>query len=100
MSDGDGDGDDDDDPNEVQLDDGDDGYDLPSPGRNFPGRLLPAGELFSLASFRPVKAAELSVDDVLRLRVTEGRSTRKGADPGGPGRPHHLLARRGVHPRH
>ena len=65
WSGGDGDGDDDDDdPNEVQLDDGDDGYDLPSPGRNFPDRLLPAGELFSLASFHPVEAAKLFVDDV------------------------------------
>ena len=79
WSGGDGDGDDDD-PNEVQL-------------RNFPSRLLPAGELFSLASFRPVEAAELFVDDVFRLRVTGGSSTRKGADPGGPGPPHHLLAR-------
>ena len=85
WSGGDGDGDDDDDPNEVQLDNGDDGYDLPSPGRNFPGRLLPAGELFSLASFRPVEAADLFVDDLPRLRVTWGSNTRKGADPGGPG---------------
>ena len=46
-----GDGDDDDDPNEVQLDDGDDGDDFPPPGRNFPGRFLPAGELFSLCGF-------------------------------------------------
>ena len=95
RDDADGDGDDgDDDPNEVQLDDGDDGFDLPSPGRNFPGRLLPAGELFSLTSFRPVEAVELSVDDVLRLRVTGGRIKRKGAGPGRPGPPHHLLARR------
>ena len=100
SSGGDGDGDDgDDDPNEVQLDDGDDGFDLPPPGRNFPGRLLPTGELFSLVSFRPVEAAKLSVDDVLCLRVTGGRSTRKGVDPGGPGPRHHLLARQGVHPR-
>ena len=64
WSGGDGDGDyGDDDPDGVQLDDGDDGFDLPSPGRNFPGRLLPPGELFSRASFRPVEAAELSVDD-------------------------------------
>ena len=63
WSGGDGDGDDgDDDPNGVQLDDGDDGFDLPSLGRNFPGRLLPARELFSLASFHPVEKAELFVD--------------------------------------
>ena len=69
WSGGDGDGDDDDDPNEVQLDDGDD---LPSLGRNFPGRLLPVGELFSLASFRPVEAVELFMDDPFCLRVTGG----------------------------
>ena len=51
WSGGDGDGDDDDDPNEVQHDDGDDGDDLPSPGRNFPDRFLSAGELFSLSPF-------------------------------------------------
>ena len=45
--DGDGGGDDDDDdPDEVQRDDDDDGDDFPPPGRNFPGRFLPAGELF------------------------------------------------------
>ena len=38
--------DDDDDHNEVQLDDGDDGDGFPPPGRNFPGRFLPAEELF------------------------------------------------------
>ena len=48
-----GGGDDDDDPNEVQLDDGDDGDDFPPPGRNFPGRFLPVGELFSLWCFTP-----------------------------------------------
>ena len=42
----DGDDDGDDDPDEVQLDGGVDGDDLPSPERNFPGRFLPAGELF------------------------------------------------------
>ena len=47
---GDGD-DDDDDPDEVQIDDGDDGDVFLPPGRNFPGRFLPAGELFSLCCF-------------------------------------------------
>ena len=42
-ADGDDGGDDDDDPDEVQLDGGVDGDDLPSPGRNFPNRNLPAG---------------------------------------------------------
>ena len=70
---GDGDrDDDDDDPNEVQPYDGDDGDHLPSPRRNFPGRLLPARELFSLASFHPVEVVELFVDDFVCLRVTGG----------------------------
>ena len=47
--DGDDGGDDDDDPNELQLDDDDDVF-LP-PGRNFPDKFLPAGELFSLCCF-------------------------------------------------
>ena len=54
--DGDGSGDDDDDdddPDEVQLDDDEDGGDLPSPGGNFPGRFLPAGELFLSLLFSP-----------------------------------------------
>ena len=63
--------DDDDDPNEVLLDDGNDGFDLPPPGRNFLGRLLPAGELFSLASFHPVEAAEYYLDGPLCLMVSE-----------------------------
>jgi hypothetical protein len=51
---GDGDEDDgDDDLDEVQRDDDDDGDDLPSPGRNFPSRFLPAEELFSLGVFLP-----------------------------------------------
>ena len=50
--DGDGDGDDnDDDLYEAYLDDGDDGDDFPPPGRNFFGRFLPIGELFSLCCF-------------------------------------------------
>ena len=51
--DGDSDGDDDDDPNEVRHDDDEDGDDLPPPGRNFPGRFLPAGELFLSLWFPP-----------------------------------------------
>ena len=43
---GDDGGDDDDDPDEVQLDGGVDGDDLPSPGRSAPDKILPAGELF------------------------------------------------------
>ena len=52
--DGDGGGDDDDDPDGVQLDDDKDGDDLPPPpGGNFPGRFLPAGELFLSLLFPP-----------------------------------------------
>ena len=49
------DGDDggDDDPDEVQLDGGVDGDDLPSPGRNSPGRNLSAGEIFLSRCFPP-----------------------------------------------
>ena len=62
QQDGDGvDGDDgdgvvddgDDDPDEVQHDDDEDGDDLPPPGGNFPGRFLPAGELFLSLLFPP-----------------------------------------------
>ena len=45
--------DDDDDPDEVQLDGGVDGDDLPSPGRNSPGRNLSAGEIFLSRCFPP-----------------------------------------------
>jgi hypothetical protein len=51
-----------DDPDEVQRNDDDDGDDLPSPGRNFPDRFLPVGELFSLDIFRPAEAA-VSISD-------------------------------------
>jgi hypothetical protein len=47
------DGDEDDDPDEAQLDGDDDGDDLPSPGRNFPGRFLPAEELSLSVCFPP-----------------------------------------------
>jgi hypothetical protein len=43
----------DDDPDEVPRDDDDDGDDLPSPGRNFLDRFLPARELFSLWCYPP-----------------------------------------------
>ena len=49
----DDDDDDDDDPDEVQRDDDEDGDDLPLPGRNFPGRFLPAGELYLSLWFPP-----------------------------------------------
>ena len=40
-----------DDPDEAHGDD--DVDDFPPPGRNFSGRFLPAGELFSLCGFGP-----------------------------------------------
>ena len=56
-ADDDGGGDDDDDPDEVHIDGGVDGDDLPSPGRNFPGRNLSAGEIFLSQCFPPPEAA-------------------------------------------
>ena len=47
------DGGDDDDPDEVQLDGGVDGNDLPSPGRNSPDRNLSVGEIFLSRCFPP-----------------------------------------------
>ena len=47
--------DDDDDLDEVQLDGGVDGDDLPSPGRNSPGRNLSAGEIFLSRCFPPCR---------------------------------------------
>jgi hypothetical protein len=58
----DDDDDGDDDPDEVQHDDDDDGNNLPSLGRNFLGRFLSTGELFSLSVFHPVEAA-VSISD-------------------------------------
>jgi hypothetical protein len=49
----------------ARCDDDDDGNDLPSPGRNFPGRFLPAGELFSLWCFPPRKAVVSSSEPPL-----------------------------------
>ena len=93
WSGGDGGGDDNDDPNEVQLDDGDGGKDLPFLGRNFPDRFLPAGEIFSLAIFHPM-------DDSPCLRVMGGRITRRGTYRGGPGQQHHVAVRQEGGPRH
>ena len=84
----DDDDDDDDDPDEVQLDDGDDGDVFHPPGRNFPSRFLPAGELFSLCCFPSAEAAENSLDGSVGLRVSGGRSTPKGAARCEPGAPH------------
>ena len=55
----DGGGDDDDDPDEVQLDGGVDGDDLPSPGRNSPGRNLSAREIFLSRCFPPRRGGEI-----------------------------------------
>src|SRR3954463_9808860 len=49
---------DDDDPDEVYLDDGVDGDDLPSSGRNFPAEICLPESSFSLGVFRPAEAAE------------------------------------------
>jgi hypothetical protein len=47
----------DNDPDEAQLDD--DGDDFPPPGRNFPGRFLPAGELSRSVCFPPRRGGEV-----------------------------------------
>ena len=57
--DGGGDDDDDDDPDEVQLDGGVDGDDLPSPGRNSPGRILSVGEIFLSWCFPPRRGGRI-----------------------------------------
>ena len=80
--------DEDDDPDEVQHDDGDD---FPPPGRNFPGRFLPAGELFSLCGFRPVEAAEYFVDEPPKCVGLQVRYRRRGSIRGGQG--HHARPR-------
>ena len=95
---GDGDGDDDDDdPDEVQRDDDEDGDDLPPLGGNFPGRFLPAGELFSLSvvsapwSRRNISSGSPHVLGFLGDEVREGGApevgqglhTHPGRDQGG-----------------
>ena len=52
-------GDDDDDPDEVQLDGGVDGDDLPSPGRNSPSRNLSTGEIFLSRCFPPCRGGKI-----------------------------------------
>ena len=49
----------DDDPDEVQLDGGVDGDDLPSLGRNSPGRNLSAGEIFLSRCFLPRRGGRI-----------------------------------------
>jgi hypothetical protein len=56
----------DDDSDEVPCDDDDDGDDLPSPGRNFPDRILPAGELF----YRTAEAVVSISEPPLSLRFS------------------------------
>ena len=50
---------DDDDPDEVQLDGGVNGDDLPFPGRNSPGRNLSAGEIFLSRCFPPRRGGRI-----------------------------------------
>ena len=88
-----GDGGDDDDPDEVQLDGGVDGDDLPSPGRNSPAEICLPERSFSLGVFRPAEAAESFCGRSPSLRVSGGIYTPEGRARGGPGWPHHLVAR-------
>ena len=55
----DGGGDDDDDTDEVQLYGGVDGDDIPSPGRNSPGRNLSTGEIFLSWCFPPRRGGRI-----------------------------------------
>ena len=69
---GDDDGDDDDDPDEVQLDGGVDGDDLPSLGRNSPGRILSTGEIFLSRCFPPRRGGGIFLWRSPSLRVSGG----------------------------
>jgi hypothetical protein len=50
----------------------------------------------SLCIFHPAEAAESICDPHSRLRFPRGRYTRRGVGTGGPGWPHHLVARPGL----
>ena len=89
----DGGDDDDDDPDEVQLDGGVDGDDLPSPGRNCPAEICLPERSFCLGVFCPAEAAESFCGCSPSLRVSGGLYTPKSRAKGGPGWPHHLVAR-------
>ena len=69
--------DDDDDPDEVQLDDGDDGDDFPLREGISPGRFLPAGSFSLSGVFRLVEAAEYFDGRPPCVRVPRGSSTRR-----------------------
>ena len=72
-ADGDDDGGgDDDDPDEVQLDGGVDGDDLPSPGRNSPVEICLSERSFSLGILRPAEVAESFYGRSPSLRVSWG----------------------------
>ena len=78
----------DDDPDEARDDD--DGDDLPSPGRNFSGRFLPAGELSLSVASAPEVAAEYFFEASPMIFRSDRSYTRKGGtggDPGPPGGP-------------
>jgi hypothetical protein len=67
------------------------------PGRNFPGRFLPAGELsLSLGVFRPTEAVESISDPPSDLGFRGRQYTRGGDSRSGPGWPHHWVARPGA----
>jgi hypothetical protein len=80
----------------VQLGDGDDD---PPPGGNFPGGNVACRRAFLSLSSPPPGAAEMVSGQRPIFRSSRGRSTRRGAPSGGPGRPHRLLARRPWEPR-
>ena len=67
---------------------------FPPPGRNFPVRFLPIGELFSLCGFPPRSRGGIFLWSLSPcLRFSGGWNTRRGTRRGGPGWPHHAQAR-------
>ena len=77
-------GGDDDDPDEVHIDGGVDGDDLPSPGRNSPGRNLSPGDIFLSRCFPlPKRGGNLAVVaprgiGVRREDIGKGEESRAG----------------------
>ena len=95
----DGGDDDDDDGDDVQLDDDVDGVDFPSPGGNFPGGFLPAGELFSLWCLSAAQRRLCLFSVTPRVLGFRDEEVREGeAARGGCGPPPHKAARPSLGP--
>ena len=85
----------DDDPDEVQLDGGGDGDDFPPPGRNFPGRFLPAGEFFFLSGSPPRSGGGIFLCSLLQSWGSRKDEIREGATSE-VGQGGHTMPRRGL----